>query len=430
MRLLAAALLLTLTPVLTALGGPLDALRVEREVSIQVSALPGERLKLSFELSPLLQRDLTVEEARSILAFQYDSLTAPAPRGLLLATTGMVPCASGCTAVSWEQRLRAEYLAKYGSPTVHLPEALENSRQVMALRLSTRFMGDGFRKAAHELFSDPLFVSGVVLSTALYMAAWLAPEPFFSKIFAARLTLLLMTSFTVAELRNVAVTVMRLYKDAEQARTVRELEKVAERFGKALGGTGLRLMVMVASYGVGKALPGVPPGGMRGRQWAPAGTAALDDLMMTEATTVQVVANGSVVVAGATFGNTAAAARAESICDDGSNKNGEWHHLATIGNRKSSARGGPWTPRFEELFEQAGMSLGDAANLIHIQGHEGPHSEQYHQTVHDRLLDALRNCTSVGECRRAFTNELKKIADELCTPGTALNKMLIKKARP
>ncbi|WNG56012.1 hypothetical protein F0U59_15525 [Archangium gephyra] len=146
-------------------------------MSIKVSALLEERLKLSFELSPLSQRSFTVEEARSILAFQHDSLTAPEPRGRLLATTSTVPCASGCTPGTWEKELREEYLAKYGSPTLRLPESLENSRQVMALRLSTRFMGDGFRNAAHELFNDPLFVSGVVLSTALYMAAWLAPEP-------------------------------------------------------------------------------------------------------------------------------------------------------------------------------------------------------------------------------------------------------------
>jgi len=424
LRIFAAALLLTFAPVRTALGGP------ERDVSVNVSALAGGRLKLSFEHAPLLSRDFTVDEARSILALQHQSLTTPEPRGPLLATAGMVPCASDCTSVTWEKQLREEYLAKYGSPTLHLPEALENSRQVMALRLSTRFMGGGFRNAAHELFNDPLFVSGVVLSTALYMAAWLAPEPLFSKAFAARLTLVLMMSFTVAELRNVAVTVMRLYKEAEQARTVAELEKTAERFGKALGGTGLRLLVMVASYGVGKALPGVPPGGPRGKQWAPAGAAAMDDLLMTEATTVQVVADGSVVIAGATLGNAAAATRAESICDDGSSKNGEWHHLATVGNRKSSARGGPWTPRFEALFTQVGMSLNDSANLVHIQGHEGPHSEQYHREIFRRLRTVLIECTSLDECKRAFTNELTKIADELCTPGTELNKMLLKKARP
>ena len=139
MRLFATALLLTLAPVAAALGAPADALRMERDVSIQVSARPERRLKLSFALSPLLTRDLTVDDARSILALHHQSLTAPEPRGPLLATTGLVPCASGCTPVTWEQQLREEYLAKYGAPHLRLPESLENSRQVMALRLSTRW---------------------------------------------------------------------------------------------------------------------------------------------------------------------------------------------------------------------------------------------------------------------------------------------------
>lgn len=411
-----AAVILTLAPVLTALGAsempafmrdlsPRGRHLVDRQVSVHKKALPDGRLRLSFEHSPLRSQDFSVDEARPLLTLHDRS-------------------------PSWEKRLHEDYLAKYGPPAEHLPEALENSRQVMALRLSTRFMGTGFRDAAHELFNDPIFVSGVVLSTALYMAAWLAPEPFFSKAFASALTLILMTSFTVAEIRNVAVTVMRLYREADQARTMQELEKVAERFGKALGGTGLRLLVMVASYGLGKVLPGVPPGGLRGRRGAPAGAGALDDVVMTEVTSVQVVADGSVVVAATTLGNTAAAARAESICDDGSSKNGEWHHIATISNRKSSARGGPWTQRFETLFTQVGMSLKDSANLIHIQGHEGPHSEQYHREIFRRLRTVLIECTSPGECKQAFTNELKKIADDLCTPGTNLNKMLIKKASP
>ena len=220
MRILA-AVIFTLAPVLTALGGsgipacmrelsPRGRHLVDRQVVVHKKALPDGRLRLSFEHSPLRSQGFSVDEARPLLTLHDRSL-------------------------SWEKQLHEEYLAKYGPPTEHLPEALENSRQVMALRLSTRFMGAGFRDAAHELFNDPLFVSGVVLSTALYMAAWLAPEPFFSKAFASALTLILMTSFTVAEIRNVAVTVMRLYREADAGRTVQELEKVAERFGKALG---------------------------------------------------------------------------------------------------------------------------------------------------------------------------------------------------
>jgi hypothetical protein len=43
---------------------------------------------------------------------------------------------------------------------------------------------------------------------------------------------------------------------------VKELEAVAERFGRALGGTALRVLVTVASFGVARALPNVPSGGL------------------------------------------------------------------------------------------------------------------------------------------------------------------------
>ena len=41
-----------------------------------------------------------------------------------------------------------------------------------------------------------------------------------------------------------------------------ELEAVAERFGKAVGGTGLRVLMVVASMGVARGLPQVPEGGL------------------------------------------------------------------------------------------------------------------------------------------------------------------------
>ena len=48
----------------------------------------------------------------------------------------------------------------------------------------------------------------------------------------------LLLTYSAAELYNVGQACRRLYQEAEAARTREELEAVAERFGKALGGWG------------------------------------------------------------------------------------------------------------------------------------------------------------------------------------------------
>jgi len=62
---------------------------------------------------------------------------------------------------------------------------------------------------------------------------------------------------------------------------------------------------------------------------------------------------------------------------------------ATLRNEKSTARWGPWTPRFKELFKKAGMELKDPEN-------KGPHPERYHPWVFDELEAATRSCRSIG----------------------------------
>ncbi|NMG68097.1 hypothetical protein GPA19_24495 [Azoarcus indigens] len=49
------------------------------------------------------------------------------------------------------------------------------------------------------------------------------------------------------------------------------------------------------------------------------------------------------------------------------------HHICTNKNCISAATGGPWTPRFEAIFDKAGMKLDDALNKIAVPGHKGPH---------------------------------------------------------
>nr|WP_076606237.1 AHH domain-containing protein [Cystobacter fuscus] len=84
------------------------------------------------------------------------------------------------------------------------------------------------------------------------------------------------------------------------------------------------------------------------------------------------------------------AARTTGGCrEDNSKGDAPEHHIATDKNGKAEVRGGPWTPQFEPLFERAGMSLNDPANKLFVIGHKGPHPEQYHQEVYDRLTDAV-----------------------------------------
>jgi hypothetical protein len=102
----------------------------------------------------------------------------------------------------------------------------------------------------------------------------------------------------------------------------------------------------------------------------------------------------------------------------------ETHHIATICNDKSTARGGPWTPRFRRIFAKAGMSMEDPANKMPLPRHYGPHPEQYHEIVFKDLDGATATCRNVVECREALTGALKKLARQIATPGTELNQLV------
>lgn len=425
----AAVALLLLVPLSCAVSpgvAPRGAGREREAKAVQVEALSGGRLRLSFEpveSSPALER-VRVEEARAALAFFQDSFREAEKQRtgsrLVLISTGQ----GGGEPAEWESRLRQEYLSRYGPSLLPMPESVERSRLFLALKLSPGYMGEGVREAARELFSSPVFLSGVALSVLVYFAAWLAPEPVFSKAFVAALTLRLTLAVGVVELTQVARACVRLYQEAEAARTVGELEEAAEHFGKAMGGTGLRVLMLVASMGVAKGLPGVPEGGLGALLRSPR-FAMPQGVTVQGATTVQMVADGTVVVAGVAAGTAAVVG---SACTDGSEaKEGyHWHHLATNKNDISTISGGPWTPRFEELFALAGMSLDAAENLIYLKGHKGPHPEEYHEAVFEKLNRELRGCGTVARCRDKLLKALGKIAEEVCTPGSRLYRLVTK----
>jgi hypothetical protein len=102
----------------------------------------------------------------------------------------------------------------------------------------------------------------------------------------------------------------------------------------------------------------------------------------------------------------------------------ETHHIATICNDKSTARGGPWTPRFRRIFAKAGMSMEDPANKMPLPGHYGPHPERYHQIVLDTLSDATASCPTIVVCQAKLKAALKELAQQIATRGTELNRLV------
>lgn len=402
---------------------------------VRVEVQPEGSLRLHFpRMGPeaALQR-FTREDARRVLKQFHENLDVLRQQRRLVASSTLVPLGTETEAV--EETLLREYTARYGEPTVPLPGSLMTSPLVMALRLSPRYMPEGIREGAEELFSDPAFLAGMAISLVAYVAAWAAPEPLFTKAFAVSVTVVMVSAFTLTELAHAGGVAMRLYEATRNIRTLAEVEEAARYFGLYAGGVTLRVLVVAASWGVAKVVPRPVPG-VAGETWA-----GLKNMMrlpqrfavegrvefVEEAATRTVragVKEGVLLMQGAMAGGTGASLRV--ACRDGLFKLSgySWHHLATNKNSISDARGGPWTKRFEVLFAKAGMSLEDAPNKIYLLGHAGPHPEQYHDEVFSRLRDAVSTCRTTHDCKVKLTRELSSIADEVCTPGSKLHQLV------
>jgi HNH/ENDO VII superfamily nuclease len=134
-----------------------------------------------------------------------------------------------------------------------------------------------------------------------------------------------------------------------------------------------------------------------------------------------------VVLMGVTASTVAAAVsagRTTGACAESGQDGHQRHHLCTNKNDISESNGGPWTPRFEKVFARAGMDLDDPANVIYLRDHKGPHPEAYHREIFKRLNDELGVCRTRAECRAKLMDELDRIAGEVCTPGSTLNKLI------
>jgi hypothetical protein len=248
-----------------------------------------------------------VEEAQAVLTIFHAAVPAGRPTIRILSSPGL-RLLNEVEGQGWEQHLRERFLCRFGNALLPLPETWANSRLAEALKRSPRYMGPGVSEAARELFSSPVFLTSACLSVAVYFGAWLNPEPLFSKAFAVTLTAALALTVGMMEVANLAWACLRLYRESEAARSEKELEAASEHFGAAVGGTMLRVLVMVASMGVAKTAPTVPAGGLGALLGTP--TYAVEGALAVEAAaTATVVADGSLILSGVATG-----AMATSLC--------------------------------------------------------------------------------------------------------------------
>ncbi|MCD5977722.1 hemagglutinin repeat-containing protein [Pseudomonas quasicaspiana] len=106
---------------------------------------------------------------------------------------------------------------------------------------------------------------------------------------------------------------------------------------------------------------------------------------------------------------------------------GPIHHICTNKNCISTARGGPWTPKFEAIFKKAGLDLDDSINKVAVPGHKGPHPLEYHAYIYDELQSATSGISAnTSAYTKAVQATLDRIKLEATTPGSQVNRWLRK----
>jgi hypothetical protein len=281
---------------------------------------------------------------------------------------------------------------------------------------------------AFKHMANPEAVRATIVSAmAMYMMLWLLPEPT-SKGLAATLTVGLIAYLGVDTVWSLIQGWMQLVEAANHATTLNELREAGERFGRVMGQDAARLFVMLATAAIGNTVglavkgPGLP-GSSRAAVLAES-QGGFRFMAMAEVESVAISSEGVFTIAlapGALAMTAQVMGRGAPAPVDAA---GHEHHIATDKWNDAAHSGGPWTPKFKEIFDRAGMSMNDPANKVHIKGHRGPHPQEYHEEVYERLDRATSVCRTTQQCQQALTAELRRLAQEISTPGSRLNKVV------
>jgi hypothetical protein len=282
---------------------------------------------------------------------------------------------------------------------------------------------------AFKGMADPDALKASILWTmTIYAAIWIAPEPVFSKGLATAVTASFICYVGVDTFWTLIQGWRRLVESADLATSFSEFREAGTTYGKVMGKNAARAFALLLTAAMGQTaasfsarLPTLPGAA----QAAEAGAARVGIQLaeVGQVAAVTVTAEAITIV----LAPNAVAATAQSVRGTASgpvDTEGPEHHIATDKWTDATHSGGPWTPRFQELFDRAGMSLNDPANKVRVKGHVGPHPREYHEEVYRRLDEATTGCRTMQRCRQALEAELRALAEEISTLGTWLNRLV------
>jgi hypothetical protein len=282
---------------------------------------------------------------------------------------------------------------------------------------------------AFKGMADPEAIKASLLWTmTVYAALWLAPEPAFTKGLATVVTATFICYVGVDTFWTLIQGWRRLVEEADDATTFEQVIAAGERYGKVMGRNAARAFALLLTAAIGQTassfsakvptLPGSAQASVVGASQAGirlAQVGQVEGVVVTaEAVTITLAPNAVAATAQSVGGAAAGPVDAE----------GPEHHIATDKWTEATHSGGPWTPKFQKIFDKAGMSLNDPANKVRVNGHVGPHPQEYHEHVFEALRNATRTCRTMQQCRVSLTKALERLAQQIKTEGTYLNELV------
>nr|WP_225413492.1 AHH domain-containing protein [Stigmatella hybrida] len=353
---------------------------------------------------------------------------------------GVVPLDGMPTASQWAKvnaRVTQEYLQfceALGKPgdcrnvLMNNPLLTGDGRYALGMSFAIEEIVPEMMQSFKDMTDPEALKASLYWTMTIYAAMWLAPEPVFSKGLATAVTAGFVCYIGVDTFWTLIQGWRRLVEELDHAISFAAIREAGKKYGKVMGKNAARAFALLLTTAIGQTaasfsakVPTLP-----GSAQASAVGVAQAGLRLAKVAQVEAVAVTAEAVT-ITLAPNAVAATAEGLRGAASrpvDAKGPEHHIATDKWTEATHSGGPWTPKFQRIFDRAGMSLNDPANRVHVKGHQGPHPQEYHERIYERLDEATKGCSSIEQCRKALAAELQRLAKQISTEGTTLNKLV------